>query len=90
MSCAVRPHVSRLDSDGLHQPVLSHDQPAKGVSTVVTMTNISGIQGTHICELAATARYERAWKQRPGVVALGAFPIDNSTGVSAVWCRHLQ
>jgi hypothetical protein len=82
--------------DGLHQPVLCHDQPAKGVSTVITMTNISGIQGTHAGEPVATVRYERAWKQRPGVVALGAFvnlgasPADNSTGVSAVRCRHLQ
>jgi hypothetical protein len=87
-----------LVSDGLHQPVLCHDQSAKGVSTVVTMTNISGIQGTHAGEPVATVRYERAWKQRPGVVtlALGAFvnlgasPTDNNTGVSAVRCRHLQ
>ncbi len=48
-------------------------RPAKGVSTVITMTNISGIQGTHMCEPVATVRYERAWKQRPRVVVLGAF-----------------
>jgi hypothetical protein len=79
-----------LFSDGLHQPVLCHDQPAKGVLPVITMTNISGIQGTHVAEPVATVRYERAWKQRPGFVALGASPTDNSTGVSAVRCRHLQ
>jgi hypothetical protein len=61
---------------------------------VITMTSISGIRGTHASEFAATVWYERAWKQRPGVVSLGAFvnlggsPADNSTGVSAVRCRH--
>jgi hypothetical protein len=73
--------------DGLHQPVLCHDLPAKGVSTVITMTRIRDLQGTCMSEHVAPV-YARAWKQRPAVVALGGFPTDNSTGVSAARCRH--
>jgi hypothetical protein len=57
---------------------------------VVTMTLISRIQGTCMSELVAPAHYARVWKQRLAVVALGGFPTDNSTGVSAARCRQHQ
>ena len=72
-------------------PFSATTKPAKGVPNVITMTNFSGIAGTRLLESVATeqhARYARVWKQRPALVAMGAFPTDNSTGVSAVWCRH--
>jgi hypothetical protein len=77
-----------LFSDGLHQPVLCHDQLAKGVSTVITMTLISPILGTHMSEHVAPAYRACVWKQRPAIVTLGGFPTDNSTSVSAARCRH--
>jgi hypothetical protein len=58
---------------------------------MITMTNFSEIPGARLLESVATVQhvqYARAWKPRPGAVILGGFETDNSTGVSAVWCRH--
>ncbi len=60
---------------------------------MITMTPVIPVHGTRV-PVAGTSvdhavpAYERAWKQRPQVVALGGFGIDNSTGASAAQERR--
>lgn len=55
---------------------------------MITMTNIAQVHGPRLRVASVVPAYTRAWKPCPAVVTLGAFGIDNSTGVSAVERRR--
>jgi hypothetical protein len=57
---------------------------------MINMTpNIAEITGTRLWAAAGLPMHvSAAKKQRPSIVALGGFTVDNSTGVSARERRH--
>ncbi len=54
---------------------------------MITMTSVVATHSTRLWT-ESVAAHVPACKQRPSALALGGIVFDNSTGVSAVRCRH--